>query len=141
MYQERRERSPLAPGSWSGIVYGTKCAARQTDTNPRFCAACGASRIPPHPPLSPPALHAPAEQGRALRLLLPLNRNVFAGHAGLFSILLLPGPIALLLGSFALDQLKKNPRPRGRGRAWFTVIAALATRILAFLAARSSIRH
>jgi hypothetical protein len=77
---------------------------------------------------------------RSVEALLPVNRSgwaIAAGYAGLFSILLIFAPIAILLGVLALNDLKDKPAVGGRGRAWFGIIAgALGT--LGLLAASFS---
>jgi hypothetical protein len=65
------------------------------------------------------------EDDPALGLLIPINTSVlaiFAGYAGLFSVLCFPAPLALLLGILALMHLKKNPKLRGKGRAIFAIV-------------------
>jgi hypothetical protein len=74
----------------------------------------------------PPGLPLPAETNEALTWVLPVGRSslaIAAGYLGLFSILLLPAPIALVVGLLALRDLKKNPKKMGVGRAWFGTIA------------------
>jgi hypothetical protein len=59
-------------------------------------------------------------------MLLPVNRtgwSIAAGYAGLFSVLLIFAPIALILGVVALLDLTHKPDVGGRGRAWFGVVA------------------
>jgi hypothetical protein len=63
---------------------------------------------------------------RGMEALLPVNRtglSIAAGYAGLFSILLVFAPIALILGVLALMDLTHKPDVGGRGRAWFGVAA------------------
>lgn len=82
----------------------------------RFCGACGAPRVPA----------AGEEADSALRYVLPVGRSgwaIAAGYLGLFSILLLPAPLALLCGLQALRELRREPGLLGRGRAWLGVIA------------------
>ncbi|MBY0514767.1 MAG: DUF4190 domain-containing protein [Gemmataceae bacterium] len=67
----------------------------------------------------------PEDDDAALGLLVPLNTSVLAilaSYAALFSVLCFPAPVALLLGILALGQLKKNPKLRGHGRAWFAIV-------------------
>lgn len=46
----------------------------------------------------------------------------------MFSWVILPAPISLVVGFIALRDLDKRPHMRGRGRAWFGVImGALGT--------------
>jgi uncharacterized protein DUF2510 len=82
-----------------------------------------------------PAQYAPAGYGgwpgtpqrdRSMEMLLPVNRSgwsIAAGYAGLFSVLLFPAPIALVLGVVALIDLTHKPDVGGRGRAWFGLVA------------------
>lgn len=67
-------------------------------------------------------------RNRRMEALLPVNRSalsIAAGYAGLFSILLIFAPLALVLGVFALRDLSTKPDVGGRGRAWFGVIAGV----------------
>jgi hypothetical protein len=94
------------------------------------CAGCG-QRIT-IPPISRPAGPAPAFRpppsigdDPAIRMLLPVGRSglaIAAGYAGLFAILLVPAPIALLLGILAIRDLRNNPHKHGMGRAIFGVV-------------------
>jgi hypothetical protein len=74
----------------------------------------------------------------AMRMLLPVGRSglaIAAGYAGLFAFLILPAPIALVLGILAVIDLRKNPEKHGMGRAVFgLVIGALGTALLVFVA-------
>jgi hypothetical protein len=72
----------------------------------------------------PPPTHG--ETNESLKWVLPVGRSalaIAAGYLGLFSVLLLPAPLALVFGILALKDLKKNPAKLGAGRAWFGVIA------------------
>lgn len=78
----------------------------------------------------PPAEYNPwtglPRRDRAQEALLPVNRtglSIAAGYAGLFSILLVFAPIALILGVLALMDLSHKPDVGGRGRAWFGLVA------------------
>ena len=53
----------------------------------------------------------------------------------MISVLCLPAPLALILGFLALNQLKKNPKMHGKGRAIFAIVmGAIFTLVpLAFL--------
>lgn len=72
----------------------------------------------------------------SLDWVVPVNRSVLAivaGYVGLFSVLVVPAPIAVGLGVFALRDLRRHPEKRGRGRAWFAIgLGGLVT--LAFVA-------
>lgn len=68
---------------------------------------------------SPPA---GASADPAMHLLLPVGPQsglaIAAGYCGLIGLLVpLVGPIGLILGFYALGDLKRNPEKRGRGRA------------------------
>jgi hypothetical protein len=68
----------------------------------------------------------PPQRNRTMEALLPVNRtglSIAAGYLGLFSILLVFAPIALVVGVAALLDLTHKPDVGGRGRAWFGVVA------------------
>jgi hypothetical protein len=59
------------------------------------------------------------------RMLIPVGRSalsIVAGYVALFSVLLVPAPIALTLGICALVQLQHRPGAYGRGRAIFAIV-------------------
>jgi hypothetical protein len=62
------------------------------------------------------------EDSPALRMVLPVGRSgwaIAAGYLGLFSLMVIPAPIALLVSILALRDLKRNPKIHGMGRAVF----------------------
>jgi hypothetical protein len=68
-----------------------------------------------------------------VRLLIPVGRSglsIAAGYAGLLCLVVVPGPVALVLGILALLDFRKHPEKFGRGRAWFGVVAGAAATIL-----------
>jgi len=80
----------------------------------------------------PPYPAAPAEPGikpfiednAGMRLLLPIKVSALAfiaGYLGLFAMILVPAPLALLVGIAAVADLKRHPERRGMGRAVFAV--------------------
>jgi hypothetical protein len=75
----------------------------------------------------------PPERNRTVEVLLPVNRtplSIAAGYAGLVAMLIVPAPLALLLGVLALRDLRGQPAVGGRGRAWFgTIAGALGTAV------------
>lgn len=85
----------------------------------------------PLPPILRPQPVQPQNAGAidpALGMLVPLGVDpmaLIAGYVGLFSIVLVPAPVALLLGLMALGRLKADPKARGAVRAWFAVIAGV----------------
>lgn len=80
------------------------------------------------------AAHVTATGGRAssplgddpmMRALLPVGRSgwaIAAGYLGLFSLLLLPAPFALLTGVLAVRDIRRHPDRHGMGRAIFGIV-------------------
>ena len=70
-------------------------------------------------------------------MLLPVGRSglaIAAGYAGLFALLILPAPLALVLGVLAVRDIKQHPHKRGMGRAMLGIVTgALGTALLAWL--------
>lgn len=113
-----------------------------------FCPSCGT-------PASKDAVMCPACQGpmplfagqapimersdRALGAIVPVGVNwlaLLAGYLGLFSVLGVVGPFALVCGVLALRELKRAPHERGRVRAWVGVVmGTLGTGLLLFIIA------
>ena len=69
-----------------------------------------------------------------MRMLMPVGRSglaIAAGYAGLFAMMIFPAPIALILGIWAIVDLRRNPKMLGMGRAVFgTIMGALFTMVL-----------
>ena len=64
-------------------------------------------------------------QDRTMRWLLPVGRSgyaVAAGYLGLFSLLVIPAPLALVFGILAVRDIGRNPKKHGMGRAVFGII-------------------
>lgn len=60
-----------------------------------------------------------------VRTLLPVGRSGWAiasGYLGLFSVLLLPAPLALITGILAVRHMQQNPKVHGMGRAVFGIV-------------------
>jgi len=75
------------------------------------------------PPL-PPRI-APAGDDPALRWVLPVGRSGWAiasGYLGIFSVLGIFAPFAIITGVLAFREIKKNPKLGGRGRAVFGIV-------------------
>lgn len=72
-----------------------------------------------------------------MRFVMPVNPSgwcIAAGYLGLFSVLLVFAPIALLAGFLGMRDLKLNPNKTGKGRAWFgLVMGVLGTGYLLFM--------
>jgi hypothetical protein len=64
-------------------------------------------------------------ENAGIRMLLPVGRSfwaIAAGYAGLFAVLLVPAPIALLLGIIAIADIRRHPDRHGMGRAIFGIV-------------------
>ena len=62
------------------------------------------------------------------RMLLPVGRSgwaIAAGYLGLFSLLVLPAPLALLTGILAIADIRRHEGRHGMGRAVFGIIMGL----------------
>ncbi|MEO7589827.1 MAG: hypothetical protein ABI134_01325 [Byssovorax sp.] len=66
-----------------------------------------------------------------MRSILPVGRSglaIAAGYLGIFSLIPIFGPIAILVGVLAIRDLKAHPDKYGMGRAIFGIVAgAIAT--------------
>jgi hypothetical protein len=64
-------------------------------------------------------------------MLLPIGRSGWAiasGYLGLFSVLFVPAPFALLTGILAVVDIRKHSEKHGMGRAVFGIVmGALGT--------------
>ena len=88
----------------------------QLANNAAVCTRCvgGAARPAPSP-----------ENERLQRWILPVGRSPYAiaaGYLGLFSVLLVPAPLALITGFLAIRDMKRNPTRHGMGRAIFGIV-------------------
>jgi hypothetical protein len=66
-----------------------------------------------------------ADDAQYLKYLIPVKQSgwaIAAGYVGLCSILVLPAPLAVILGFVALRGIRKRPNIQGEGRAWFAII-------------------
>ncbi len=103
--------------------------------------------IPPSTPRpAPPPLPPPQSQPQRLgddaemRLLLPVGRSgwaIAAGYLGLFSLIVLPAPLALIVSIVALGDIhrsKSSPHPKhGMGRAIFGLIMGVLGTVVILL--------
>ena len=68
--------------------------------------------------------HTPADDV-AMRMILPVGRSgwaIAAGYLALFSVLLLPAPLALASGIMGIRDIRRHPEKHGMGRAVFGVV-------------------
>jgi hypothetical protein len=67
----------------------------------------------------------PPYQDPLVRWAVPVGRSIWAivaGYLGLFSLLCLPGPLAVAAGIIALNDIRKHPGLGGKGRAIFGIV-------------------
>ena len=65
--------------------------------------------------------------------VIPVNvapMAMFAGYLGLFSLLMIPAPFAILTGIMALVHLRKHPEKQGKVRAWIGVTLGVVGTIM-----------
>ena len=106
-------------------MYCWKCGAELSEA-PSFCSKCGVHSVAPHGASTQPTTRI--EDDPALRMLLPVGRSglaIAAGYMGLFALVLVPAPFAILLGILALRDIKNNPKKMGKGRAIFGIIMGI----------------
>lgn len=63
-----------------------------------------------------------------MRMLIPVGRSAWAiisGYLGLLSVLMVPGPFAILTGILAIREMKRNPKKHGMGRAVFGIVMGI----------------
>lgn len=101
-------------------MYCPKCGTLNDD-NAFRCISC---KVVIQPMPIQPQLGA-IDDSPEMRMILPVGRSglaIAAGYAGLFSILIIPAPIALLLGILAVIDIRRHPDKHGMGRAVFALI-------------------
>ena len=71
-------------------------------------------------------------QNAGMRMILPVGRSgwaIAAGYLGLFGLIILPAPLALIISLIAIYDIRKHrndPSPKhGMGRAVFGLIVGL----------------
>ena len=76
----------------------------------------------------PPGQAPPQAKNRPdplMRMILPIGRSgyaIAAGYLGLFSVLLVFAPFAILFGVLAISDIEKHPEKLGKGRAIFGIV-------------------
>ena len=106
-----------------------------------ICAKCGATIANPYAtPVTDIVDHDSGSKIKpdlGLRILLPVGRSGYAiasGYFGLISVLILPGPLALLFGILAIRDIKRHSHKTGMGRAMFGVLfGGIATLVLGLI--------
>jgi hypothetical protein len=90
----------------------------------------GLAAPPPLPASQPAAPYYPPPRpsisdDSAMRWVLPVGRSgwaIAAGYLGIFSLLGIFAPFAVITGILGLREIKQNPRLGGRGRAIFGIV-------------------
>lgn len=100
-----------------------------------FCPGCGVQLDPGANACSCGWCSLPKIGASAgIRMLIPVGRSLWAiaaGYFGLFSFLILPAPLALLLGIVAILDIRNHPERHGMGRAIFGIVmGTLGTLVL-----------
>lgn len=79
---------------------------------------------PPTTPADIPRWQPPEGADPAIRLLLPVGRSgwaIAAGYLGLFSVLGIFAPLAIITGILAIRDIRRHPQRCGMGRAIFGI--------------------
>ena len=104
-------------------MYCTKCGTQNAD-NAVECVNCSEAMGP-----APVATtYNDPMDSAGMRMVLPVGRSVYAilaGYAGLFSLIFIGAPFALLFGILAIIDIKKNPEKHGMGRAIFGIVMGI----------------
>jgi hypothetical protein len=95
----------------------------QTITIPGVGSPFGASA-------AQPAQHVQQDLGEnaTVRMLLPVGRSIWAiaaGYFGLFAVIPIFAPVALVLGIVAIRDIRRHPKRHGMGRAIFGLVMGL----------------
>lgn len=106
-----------------GVTYCPKCGTKNyADTS--CCVWCGkVIQIVTSPRDVQSLVNDPV-----IRMLLPVGRSaiaIVAGYVALFSFLIFPAPIALILAILAIRDIRKHPDKHGMGRALFALIIGI----------------
>lgn len=104
-------------------------------TTPLQFLVCRVGDMSAHPPTTPGPLPKAKALGDDLfiRIALPVGRSLWAiaaGYVGLFSVLLVPAPLAILLGVVAIVDIRRHPEKHGMGRAIFAIVMGVLCTIL-----------
>lgn len=73
----------------------------------------------------------PADEN--LKWLVPVGRSdmaIIAGYVGLFAVIGIGAPFAILFGILALRDIKRKPELGGRGRAIFAIVMGVVFTVL-----------
>jgi hypothetical protein len=90
------------------------------------------SQFPVPPPLPPPPSSGGIGDNAGIRLLIPVGRSgwaIAAGYLGLFSFVLIPAPISLIVSFIAIRDIRRSTGTakvkHGMGRAIFGLVMGI----------------
>lgn len=96
--------------------------------------------VPPKltpPRIEPPRVPQPPAEDPALRYIVPVGRSgyaIAAGYLGLFAVLFIPAPVALIFSILAIRDIRRSrltPTPKiGMGRAVFGLVMGILFSLL-----------
>ena len=119
-------------------MYCTRCGA-PNDDNAFRCVKCQVVvQQAPTQGYAPSAAQRPRKLGddALMRSILPVGRSglaIAAGYLGIFSLIPIFAPIAILVGVLAIRDLKAHPDKYGMGRAIFGIVAGALVTFLMLL--------
>jgi DNA-directed RNA polymerase subunit RPC12/RpoP len=115
-------QATIAQQTSAVAVFCPKCGERNQENNFK-CTRCGHylhGTTPPHV--------VTGDDSAGLRMLLPIGRSGWAiasGYLGLFSVLLLPAPFAILTGILAIRDIQRHSDKHGMGRTVFGIVMGI----------------
>lgn len=101
-------------------MFCPSCGAQNND-NAEVCIKCGVGLKSADQVLA-------KKETSSLSMVVPVGRtglSIVAGYLGLFCIIPVFAPVALIVSLLALKQLKKQPEKLGKGRAIFGLIMGI----------------
>ena len=104
------------------------CGLDAGKPSPSRCPERHRLSAPGQTPTYPVPGYQPIGENALVRMLLPVGRSgwaIAAGYFGLFAVLFLPAPIALVLGIVAVRDIRKHPDRHGMGRAIFGLVMGI----------------
>ena len=122
---------------------GKEVGDREAGCTPCATPAFGSPVVSP-PPVAPPAIIPPpmvppqmsSEPDASMRWLMPVGRSgyaIAAGYLGLFALIPVFAPFALVFGIIAVIDIKRHKEKHGMGRAIFGIVMGVIFTILLLL--------
>lgn len=119
-------------------IFCTKCGESNLENNLK-CTQCGHPLRGTQPQK---AVAVTIDDSNSTRMMLPVGRSSWAiasGYLGLFSVLLVFAPFALLSGIFAVKDIQKNSEKHGMGRAIFGIVMGALGSVFLLIALVSAV--